>query len=122
MTNASRTVMKSLERAAIGGQMLFCAKGGRWSQDHEERPAEAGRRRDGAILCAWMTRDQPSRDMTMPGIWPACLSMEMPDCISMEFLLILALSMAKSASMMRPLAISVLSRILARLLLVWFRR
>lgn len=61
---------------------------------------------------------QPSRPMTMLGIWPACLSMEMPDCISMLFLVMLALSEAKSASRMRPLAISVLSFMLARLLAV----
>ncbi|MCY1368258.1 hypothetical protein D9M69_552270 [compost metagenome] len=34
----------------------------------------------------------------------------------------LALSLAKSASMMRPLAMSVLSFMLARLFAVWFRR
>ncbi|MNJ61457.1 hypothetical protein D3C77_572450 [compost metagenome] len=58
----------------------------------------------------------------MPVIWLELDSTDMPACISIWFLVMLVLSWAKSASMMRPFAMSVFSFMLERLLTVCSRR
>jgi hypothetical protein len=60
--------------------------------------------------------------MTIDDIWLVCFSMAVPACISICLAVMFELSVAKSVSMMRPVAALLLVLTLARLLYTCYRR